>query len=133
QPLYPTSFPAMSSLNQRSPYTQIGMGAAGGFLTGFVLLKASKLVAMAAGGTILALQLAVEAGFIHLDTCEVIHEPGSNQVRGQLRVAGQTHQVETPNLASIEQLAEKARKACASSRRLCVAFLGGFLLGFGWA
>lgn len=122
----------MNSLSQRSPYTQIGMGAAGGFLTGFIFLKTSKLVALAAGGTILAFELAVQAGVIQMDVFEVVHQPGRGQARGQLQIAGQTR-VEVPSMASIEQLGEKARKACASSRRLCVAFLGGFLLGFGWA
>ncbi|KAH8362697.1 hypothetical protein KR200_011459, partial [Drosophila serrata] len=128
-----TSNLAMNSLSKRSPYTQIGLGAAGGFLTGFVFLKTSKLVALAAGGAILAIELAMQAGVIQVDSFEVIHEPGSDQARGQVRIAGQTHHLEPPNLASIELLGEKARKACASSRRLCVAFLGGFLVGFGWA
>ncbi|KAH8248668.1 hypothetical protein KR032_001968, partial [Drosophila birchii] len=134
QPQYPSFSAAMNCLDQRSPYTQIGIGAVGGFLTGFVFLKASKMVAMAAGGTILAIELAIQANVIHLEFFECVREPGFDQApRGQLRIAGQTHHPEASNLTSIEQLGEKARKACASSRRLFVAFVGGFLLGFGWA
>ncbi|KAH8255418.1 hypothetical protein KR038_002886, partial [Drosophila bunnanda] len=133
QPNYTTSTIAMNSLSQRSPYTQIGLGAAGGFITGFVFLKVSKLVALAAGGTILVIQLAVEAGVIELESYEVFQEQRSDQARGELRIAGQTHRLEGPNIPRIDLLGETTRKACSSSRRLCVAFVGGFLVGCGLA
>ncbi|XP_037710733.1 FUN14 domain-containing protein 2 [Drosophila subpulchrella] len=119
----------MNNLTQRSPYSQIGMGAAGGFLTGFVLLKASKMVAVAAGGTILAIELAMQAGLVRVDVLKIMSpSQDQDQPRGQLQVTG-----EGINLIRVQELGDKARKACATSGRLCVAFLGGFLLGFGWA
>ncbi|XP_033171024.1 uncharacterized protein LOC117147979 isoform X1 [Drosophila mauritiana] len=121
----------MNSLSQRSPYSQIGMGAAGGFLTGFVLLKASKIMAVAAGGTILALELAWQAGLVKLDVLKTFSQPEQDQSRGQLQVREMS--LEAVNLSRVQELGDKARKACATSGRLCVAFLGGFLLGFGWA
>ncbi|KAH8351979.1 hypothetical protein KR084_000975, partial [Drosophila pseudotakahashii] len=119
---------AMNNLSQRSPYSQIGMGAAGGFLTGFVLLKASKMVAVAAGGTILAIELALQAGFVRVDILKIVSQSDQDQPPGQLQVVS-----EGVNLSRVQELGDKARKACATSGRLCVAFLGGFLLGFGWA
>eukprot|EP00099_Drosophila_melanogaster_P005095 NP_001245899.1 uncharacterized protein Dmel_CG12511, isoform C [Drosophila melanogaster] len=121
----------MNSLSQRSPYSQIGMGAAGGFLTGFVLLKASKIMAVAAGGTILALELAWQAGLVQLDVLKTFSQLEQDQSRGQLEV--REISLEPVNLNRVQELGDKARKACATSGRLCVAFLGGFLLGFGWA
>nr|XP_016933247.1 FUN14 domain-containing protein 2 [Drosophila suzukii] len=119
----------MNNLTQRSPYSQIGMGAAGGFLTGFVLLKASKMVAVAVGGTILAIELAMQAGLVRVDVLKIMSQSqDQDQTHGQLQVAG-----EGMNLIRVQELGDKARKACATSGRLCVAFLGGFLLGFGWA
>ncbi|KQS70188.1 uncharacterized protein LOC6540803 isoform X2 [Drosophila erecta] len=121
----------MNSLSQRSPYSQIGMGAAGGFLTGFVLLKASKMVAVAAGGTILAIELAWQAGLVRLDVLKTLSQMDQDQPRGQPQVREMS--LEAVNLNRIQELGDKARKACATSGRLCVAFLGGLLLGFGWA
>jgi len=119
----------MNNLTQRSPYSQIGMGAAGGFLTGFVLLKASKMVAVAVGGTILAIELAMQAGLVRVDVLKIMSQSqDQDQTHGQLQVTG-----EGMNLIRVQELGDKARKACATSGRLCVAFLGGFLLGFGWA
>ncbi|XP_017062985.2 FUN14 domain-containing protein 2 [Drosophila eugracilis] len=122
----------MNTLSQRSPYSQIGMGAAAGFLTGFVLLKASKMVAVAAGGTILVTELALQAGFVRLDILKIVLQPEEDRTRGQLQVTSGAH-LERTNLSRVQELGDKARKACAASGRLCVAFLGGFLLGFGWA
>ncbi|XP_052837360.1 uncharacterized protein LOC128253179 isoform X2 [Drosophila gunungcola] len=122
----------MNNLSQRSPYSQIGMGAAGGFLTGYVLLKASKMVAVAAGGTILAIELAWQAGLVRLDVLKIVAQSDPNQTRGQLQLASEVP-VESTNLLRVEELDDKARNAWATSGRLCVSFLGGFLLGFGWA
>ncbi|XP_016963365.1 FUN14 domain-containing protein fndc-1 [Drosophila biarmipes] len=119
----------MNNLTQRSPYSQIGMGAAGGFLTGYVLLKASKLVAVAAGGTILAIELALQAGLVRVDVLKIMSQSqDQDQLGGQLQVTG-----EGMHLIRVQELGDKARKVCATSGRLCVAFFGGFLLGFGWA
>ncbi|XP_016976075.2 uncharacterized protein LOC108042359 [Drosophila rhopaloa] len=124
----------MNDLSQRSPYSQIGLGAAGGFLAGYVLLKASKMVAVAAGGSILLIELALEAGLVRLDILKVLPQSDQNQNRGQLQFAGELGLEGTSaNLSRVQELGDKARKACATSGRLCVAFLGGFLLGFGWA
>ncbi|KAH8282271.1 hypothetical protein KR054_006532 [Drosophila jambulina] len=126
---FPVTKKTMDCLCQRSPYTQIGVGAVGGFLTGFVFLKTSKLMALATGGMIIAVELAVQADLIQLDTFEVC----PHQAPAQLRITGQTHQPEAGALTGIEILIEKSKKTSASSQRLAVAFLGGFLLGFGCA
>ncbi|XP_017115182.1 uncharacterized protein LOC108137788 [Drosophila elegans] len=122
----------MNNLSQRSPYSQIVMGAAGGFLTGYVLLKASKMVAVAAGGTILAIELAWQAGLVRLDVLKMVAQSDPNQTRGQLQLASGLP-VEGTNPLRVQELDDKARNAWATSGRLCVAFLAGFLLGFGWA
>ncbi|XP_043662762.1 uncharacterized protein LOC122626532 isoform X1 [Drosophila teissieri] len=122
----------MNSLSQSSPYSQIGMGAAGGFLAGFVLLKASKMVAVAAGSTILAIELAWQAGLVRLDVLKTVSQLDQDQPRGQLLQVREMS-LERLRLNRVQELGDKARKACATSGRLCVAFLGGFLLGFGWA
>ncbi|XP_043862563.1 FUN14 domain-containing protein 2 isoform X3 [Drosophila santomea] len=127
-----SDLPVVKSSTQSSPYSQIGMGAAGGFLTGFVLLKASKMVAVAAGGTILAIELAWQAGFVRLDVVKTLSQLEQDQPRVQ-QLPVREMSLERVNLNRVQELGDKARKACATSGRLCVAFLGGFLLGFGWA
>ncbi|KAH8314055.1 hypothetical protein KR067_004257, partial [Drosophila pandora] len=116
----------MNNLSPKSPYPQIGLGAAGGFVTGYVLLKVSKAVAVAAGGTILIIELALHAGVVKLDVLKVISQQSQDQSRAHRRLS---------NALSADEvnLREKACNLCAASGRLCVAFLGGFLLGFGWA
>ncbi|KAH8269278.1 hypothetical protein KR018_000908 [Drosophila ironensis] len=119
---------AMNALTNKSPFSQIGFGAAGGFLTGYVLLKASKLVAVAAGSSILAIELALQAGLVKVDVLKIVCAPAQDQSREVQVRSGQPVHPEDGN-----QLREKAFHICATSGRLCVAFLGGFLLGFGWA
>ncbi|KAH8324780.1 hypothetical protein KR074_000900, partial [Drosophila pseudoananassae] len=121
----------MNNLSPKSPFPQIGLGAAGGFLTGYFLLKASKLVAVAAGGTILIIELALHAGVVKLDIVKIISQPSQDQGRAQRRVSNALS-AEEAHLRNLH-LREKACNLCATSGRLCVAFLGGFLLGFGWA
>ncbi|SPP86027.1 uncharacterized protein LOC117587753 [Drosophila guanche] len=120
---------ALDGLSRRSPYTQIALGAGTGFLTGYVLFKASKVAAIVAGGTILVLQLAVQTGVIKSSPLETIVLQGyprnSGNVRGQPTAA-------TNSQSPREQLT-KPYDVIAGSSRICVAIFGGFLLGFGLA
>ncbi|KAH8421148.1 hypothetical protein KR009_003824, partial [Drosophila setifemur] len=113
---------AMNDFTQRSAYFQIGVGAGSGFLTGYVLLKVSKLAAIAAGGTILIIELGLQAGVVKLDIFKILSEPSTNE-----------QHLNGSNLLNIEKLVQKASSICTTSGRIYVAFVGGFLLGFGWA
>ncbi|XP_002021684.2 uncharacterized protein LOC6596547 [Drosophila persimilis] len=115
-----------------SPYTQIAIGAGTGFVTGYVLLKASQTVAVVAGASILVAQLAIQAGVIKTSSVETI-VPQRNQ-SNQGRAVRVLPTVPNPQSseARMEQLT-KVYEIVAGSSRLFVAMFGGFLVGFGLA
>ncbi|XP_017048901.1 uncharacterized protein LOC108093392 [Drosophila ficusphila] len=115
----------MENFSRRSPYSQIGIGAAVGFLSGFAVLKARKIVALTAGGAILGTLLALEAGIVQLDLLRI----GSLTEHVRYRWP---HRMEA-RLRRAEELGVMAKKAIVTSGRVGVAFLAGFLLGFGFA
>ncbi|BFF93525.1 uncharacterized protein DMAD_11366 [Drosophila madeirensis] len=120
---------ALDGLSRRSPYTQIALGAGTGFLTGYVLFKASKVAAIVAGGTILVLQLAVQTGVIKSSPLETIVLQGHPRNAGNVRA----QPTATTNSQSPREQLNKAYDVIAGSSRICVAMCGGFLLGFGLA
>ncbi|XP_022227923.2 uncharacterized protein LOC111077810 [Drosophila obscura] len=119
---------ALDGLSRRSPYTQIAIGAGSGFLAGYVLFKASKSVAIVAGGAILILQLAVQSGLIRSNPLETIVLQGHPRNTGNVRTGPATTNSQSP----MAQL-NKAYDVVAGSSRLCVSMFGGFLVGFGLA
>ncbi|BFF93526.1 uncharacterized protein DMAD_11367 [Drosophila madeirensis] len=121
---------ALDGLGRQSPYTQICIGAGTGLFIGYVFFKASKSVAIAAGGSILLAQLAIQSGLIKIDALETILLHGNPGIR-DIHVLPNVANTETMEI--IMERLTKAYDIVASSRRLCVAMLGGFLVGFGLA
>ncbi|XP_034667502.1 uncharacterized protein LOC117901012 [Drosophila subobscura] len=122
---------ALDGLGRQSPYTQICIAAGTGLFIGYVFFKASKSVAIAAGGSILLAQLAIQSGLIKIDALETILLHGNPGIRGNIHVLPNVANTETMEI--IMERLTKAYDIVASSRRLCVAMLGGFLMGFGLA
>ncbi|ALC38790.1 CG12511 [Drosophila busckii] len=109
----------VNKLNKRSPYEQIGLSAGCGLLTGFLLLRVGKVVAVVAGCSILAVQLAIEAEIIIIDWEYVAKQQ-----------AYETALIRSDGNAS---LLTKLKSMDRSTARVAVGFLAGFLLGFGLA
>jgi len=116
----------MNKIGERSPYLQIALGAGGGFITGYVLLKTCRGLAIVMGGTILIVELALQSGIITFSW------------------GGYIQFMEAPDESPTERQGPESRalpfdpfrkikKAILSSARFSVAFLGGFLLGMGFS
>uniref|UniRef100_A0A1B0GGW4 Uncharacterized protein n=1 Tax=Lutzomyia longipalpis TaxID=7200 RepID=A0A1B0GGW4_LUTLO len=54
-------------ISKGSATKQIAIGAASGWLTGFVTVRVGRLVAVAVGGSIILLQIANEQGYINVN------------------------------------------------------------------
>ncbi|XP_001356078.4 FUN14 domain-containing protein fndc-1 [Drosophila pseudoobscura] len=121
---------AFDGFGKQSPYCQIGIGAGTGLVTGYVFFKASKSVAIAAGASILIVQLAMESGLVNFEVETIVmhgHQLNPNNIHVMPSIAS-SHSWE-----AIKEQLTKARDFLAGSQRLCVAMLGGFLVGFGLA
>ncbi|EDW03069.1 GH11039 [Drosophila grimshawi] len=116
---------AVIKLSDHSPYVQIGVGAGGGLVTGLVLFRVSKLLAICVGGSILCVQLAMEVGVVSIKWDRV----DTRQVVDATTRAIQRDPFRTPHINGTE-IVESVKNL---TTRLSVAFLAGFLLGFGCA
>ncbi|KAM8717484.1 hypothetical protein ACLKA7_004215 [Drosophila subpalustris] len=122
----------VTKLGDESPYLQIAVGAGGGFVTGFVLLKVFKVVAIVVGGAILSIELALQSGIITIQWGSVIRQFGMEDEED----VGETpfRQRRGPDFrASPLDRFRKLRKSILNSARFTAAFLGGFLLGMGFS
>lgn len=96
------------------PCSQIGIGAASGFLAGFILMKIGKIAAVIFGGALLLIEFGYAKGLIQIDW----HRIAENIER---------YKEQSPNTITLVNM-EKIPK---NVRYFVVAFLGGSLIGLG--
>ncbi|XP_034473793.1 uncharacterized protein LOC117781162 [Drosophila innubila] len=122
----------VNKLGDQSPYLQIAVGAGGGFVTGFVLLKACKILAIVVGGSILTIELALQSEIITIEWGGLIR-------RFEMEEGAETTPPTpwqgpgTRALPFVNDPYRKLKKSLINSARFSVAFLGGFLLGMGFS
>ncbi|XP_030555366.1 FUN14 domain-containing protein 1 [Drosophila novamexicana] len=125
-----------NKLDNNSAYVQIAVSAGGGFVAGFVFFRVSKLLAICVGGAILTIELAVQSGIVTIDWNKVLRqqEQAQNRAASSANARALARGPYSPNERALDpELIDKAKQLVLSSARLSVAFLGGFLLGFGFA
>ncbi|XP_022227922.1 uncharacterized protein LOC111077809 [Drosophila obscura] len=122
---------AFDGLSRDSAYYQIGVGAAIGFFIGYIFVKATKTVAIAVGGSLLIMQLALQSELIKFDALATILLHGNKRNSQYVHFVPTVAKADTIHIL-MEQLA-KAYDEIAGNRRLCVAMIGGYLLGYGLA
>ncbi|EDW76383.2 uncharacterized protein Dwil_GK19026 [Drosophila willistoni] len=125
----------VDELSRSSPYVQIVAGAASGALTGFVLLKVGKMVAVSIGGSILIFELAMQSGIIKTDWNRVLDNRSNRGLAAIQNTGASNARVRGIELdtSDQDQLKNKVKKLVATSGRFCISFVGGFFLGFGLA
>ncbi|XP_055386447.1 FUN14 domain-containing protein 1B isoform X2 [Condylostylus longicornis] len=108
----------LGDISNKSAYTQIGIGAASGWLTGFTTMKVGKLAAFAIGGTIILVEIAHHEGFISIDWAKVNKKLDKVSDKVETAVTGQSP-------SWIDKIYTVAR----DNKVFSVAFLGGVFLG----
>lgn len=98
------------------PCSQIGIGAAAGFLTCFLLMKIGKIAAIVVGSTLLLVELAHAGGLIKIDWPKVAKNVENYKSRAPSN--------STVTLANMDKYTKKIRY-------FTVAFIGGSFIGFG--
>ncbi|KAH8377625.1 hypothetical protein KR093_006324 [Drosophila rubida] len=123
---------ATSAMCKQSPYIQIVVGASGGFVVGFTLLKIFKIVAFTTGTTIIVVELALQSNIVTIPWDSIFKSFSTDEEResrspdrGRLR-----ERQASPEQRYADPL-ESIKKTVLNSARLCFSFLGGVLIGMG--
>ncbi|XP_032993601.1 FUN14 domain-containing protein 2-like [Lacerta agilis] len=113
-----------SSAEKYNVATQLAIGGATGWCTGFIFQKVGKLAATAVGGGFFLLQLANHTGYIKVDWQMV--ERDVSKAKEQLKFRGSTTNQLTPGVkGQMDEVVSFLKKNVL----LTGGFVGGFLLG----
>ncbi|XP_061454967.1 FUN14 domain-containing protein 2 [Rhineura floridana] len=113
-----------SSAEKYSVATQLAIGGATGWCTGFIFQKVGKLAATAVGGGFFLLQIANHTGYIKVDWQMV--ERDVSKAKEQLKFRGSTTNQLAPEVKSrVDEVISFLKKNVL----LTGGFVGGFLLG----
>ncbi|KAF7244941.1 FUN14 domain-containing protein 2 [Varanus komodoensis] len=113
-----------SSAEKYSVATQIAIGGATGWCTGFIFQKVGKLAATAVGGGFFLLQIANHTGYIKIDWQMV--ERDVSKAKEQLKFRSSPTKKLTPEMKNkMDEVISFLKKNVI----LTGSFVGGFLLG----
>lgn len=80
----------LGDINSKSAYTQIGIGAVSGWVSGFATMKIGKFAAFAIGGTIILVEIAHHEGLISIDWSKVNKKLDKVSDKVETAVTGQS-------------------------------------------
>jgi len=109
---------ALNDVKRGSTYKQLGVGAAAGWVTGYLGMKVGKLAAMTLGGSLLLMQVAAHKGYVKVNW---------KKVNGDLQRIGEKVQDDVQKAAP-GALGE-VKKFATDNKYVAAGFTGGFLIG----
>ncbi|XP_037068057.1 FUN14 domain-containing protein 1-like [Pollicipes pollicipes] len=109
---------ALRDVKQGSTYKQLGVGAAAGWITGYLGMKVGKLAAMTLGGSMLVMQIASHKGYIRVNWKKVNNDLQQISERVQDDV-----QKTAPGAVG------EVKKFANENKYVAAGFTGGFLIG----
>ncbi len=97
---------------------QIGVGAAAGWLVGYMTMKVGKAAATAVGGSLILLQIAHYKGYVKVDWNKMANDSStlSDRVKDKLRIQSRS---------TFDKFADFAKK----NVYIAGGFTGGFFIG----
>ncbi|TNN12681.1 hypothetical protein EWB00_003507 [Schistosoma japonicum] len=110
----------LDDIRSRPHRQQVVIGVGSGLLAGYMFAKIGRVAALLLGGTLVALQCAVQQDIIHINWRKV--ERASNHVQSNTSLFGEKH-----------TLKKKIIKAIEENRVFFGSFGGGFLIAVSFA
>ncbi|KAK4475414.1 hypothetical protein MN116_002470 [Schistosoma mekongi] len=110
----------LDDIKSRPHRQQIVIGVGSGLLAGYIFAKIGRAAALLLGGTLVALQCAVQQDIIHVNWRKA--ECVSNQVQSDTSIFGEKH-----------TLKKKMIKVIEENRVFFGSFGGGFLIAVSFA
>lgn len=101
-------------LSSLKPYSQVGIGAVSGWLTGFLTMKIGKFTAIILGGAIIAIKIAEIEGLLKINWLEVKENV-------------QNIPIKSSNNFTIDSTTKMDPKI----HNFLISFVGGSLIGIG--
>jgi FUN14 domain-containing protein 1 len=108
----------LKDLSKAPAPKQIGVGAAAGWVSGYLMMKVGKAAATAVGGSLILLQIAHYKGYIKVDWNRMANDTSSlsDRVKDRLRIQSRS---------TIDKFNDFAKK----NIYLAGGFTGGFFIG----
>ncbi|XP_077987836.1 FUN14 domain-containing protein 1-like [Glandiceps talaboti] len=114
----------LGDVTTKGAVTQLAIGGATGWVSGYVFQKVGRAAATAVGGGLLLLRIANYKGYIKIDWRKV--EGDVDTAQRQLSKQSRKLRRENPEMAGYLQ---KLKELCQQNVMLSSGFIGGFLLG----
>ncbi|XP_078038963.1 FUN14 domain-containing protein 1 isoform X3 [Augochlora pura] len=108
----------LGDVSKTSATKQIVIGTTSGWVTGFMTMKVGKMAALAFGGGIIMLQIAVHQGYIKVNWDKI-----------QKKAEKITDIVEEKVTGEGPKLLDKVGRWCRNNSFVATSFIGGFIIG----
>ncbi|XP_055837719.1 FUN14 domain-containing protein 1 isoform X2 [Episyrphus balteatus] len=108
----------LGDISSRSAYSQLFIGVASGWATGYATGKIGKIAAFAIGGGIIVMEIAHQEGYIKVDWSKVTK-----------KIDKVTDKVEEAVTGHERSWADKGKELVRNNSKFVIAFVGGAFLG----